>query len=350
LKTSQTANSAIPPIALTMGDPAGIGLDITLATWLQRTARKVPPFVFLGDPALLQERAKQLALDVPCCVVDTPNTAIERFAVCLPILPLSLAEQITPGTPSIAGALAAKAAIEMAVSLVMRGEASAVVTNPIAKNIMVAAGFAFPGHTEFLGALARSHGSDQASTPVMMLCGPDLRVVPVTIHIPLAAVSGTLTQELITTTIRTTAAGLKRWFGIVRPRLAVTGLNPHAGEAGLMGDEEVHIISPALSTLYAEGFDVSGPHPADTLFHERARASYDAAIAMYHDQALIPIKTLAFDEGVNVTLGLPFVRTSPDHGTAFAIAGTGQAHPDSLIAALKMAASMAKCGTMDHTE
>lgn len=332
-----------------MGDPAGIGPDIALGAWLQRTACSVPPFVYLGDPSTLQARAQHLGLNIPCCVVDAPSVAIECFADCLPILPVPLTEQIMPGIPTVAGALTAKTAIEMAVSLVMQGKASAVVTNPIAKNVMAEAGFTFPGHTEFLGALACSHGA-QTNTPVMMLCGPDLRVVPVTIHIPLASVPIALTQDLIISTVRTTSAGLQRWFGIKHPRIAVTGLNPHAGEAGLMGTEEMHVISPALAIPRAEGHDVSGPHPADTLFHLRARQNYDVAIAMYHDQALIPIKTLAFDEGVNVTLGLPFVRTSPDHGTAFAIAGTGQAHPNSLIAALKMAASMAKCGGMDHTQ
>ena len=331
-----------PAIALTMGDPAGIGADITLMAWLRRNAGDVPPFAFIGNLEALRERARLLGLDVPCSPLTDFGAAGRVFADSLPVLPLALGEPVTPGLPSAANAPAAKAAIETAVSLVTRGEASAIVTNPIAKYVMAAAGFPYPGHTEFLGALAREAG--HGATPVMMLCGPDLRVVPVTIHIPLAAVPGALNADLIAATVRVTAAGLTRWFGIARPRLAVTGLNPHAGEGGLMGSEEERIIVPALERLRREGYDVTGPHPADTIFHARARAAYDAAIAMYHDQALIPLKTLAFDEGVNVTLGLPFIRTSPDHGTAFDIAGTGRARPDSLIAALRLAASMARHG------
>jgi 4-hydroxythreonine-4-phosphate dehydrogenase len=251
-----------------------------------------------------------------------------------------LPARVEAGHPASSAAPAITASIELAVRLVMTGKARSVVTNPIAKHVLIAAGFPHPGHTEYLGALARAQGK-QAS-PVMMLCGPDLRVVPVTIHIPLARVPKDLTEERIVETARVTAAGLTRWFGIARPRLAVTGLNPHAGEGGIMGDEEQTIIAPALAALREQGFEVSGPHPADALFHARARQHYDAAIAMYHDQALIPLKTLAFDEGVNVTLGLPFIRTSPDHGTAFDIAGTGKARPDSLIAALRLAARMAE--------
>lgn len=329
------------PIALTLGDPAGIGPDITLAAWLRlrRDAEHLAPFALLGDVALLEARARALGLGVRCVAIGEIGEAGAVFQDALPVLPLALPSPVVAGQPEEANAPAVKASIERAVDLTMRGKALAVVTNPIAKHVLAAAGFGFPGHTEFLGALAREHGA--AASPVMMLSGAGLRVVPVTIHIALARVPKALTAELIIETAHVTAAGLQRWFGIARPRLAVTGLNPHAGENGLMGDEEARIIAPALAMLRREGFDVSGPHPADTLFHARARAGYDAAIAMYHDQALIPLKTLAFDDGVNVTLGLPFIRTSPDHGTAFDIAGTGKARPDSLIAALKLAAEMA---------
>lgn len=325
-----------------MGDPSGIGPDITLMAWLQRDGAGVPPFAFIGCEDVLVSRARLLGLNVPCTRVSDMAAAARVFATSLPILPLTSASTVTAGKPSSASAPAVKAAIETAVTLTLAGEAAAVVTNPIAKHVMAAAGFAHPGHTEFLGALARAAG--HPASPVMMLCGAGLRVVPVTIHIALADVPGALSADLIAETVRVTAAGLRRWFGIARPRLAVTGLNPHAGESGLMGHEEADIIAPALARLRAEGLDVSGPHPADTIFHARARTGYDAAIAMYHDQALIPLKTLAFDEGVNVTLGLPFIRTSPDHGTAFEIAGTGQARPDSLIAALRLAAAMAREG------
>ncbi|MEJ2228535.1 MAG: 4-hydroxythreonine-4-phosphate dehydrogenase PdxA [Alphaproteobacteria bacterium] len=335
------------PVALTMGDPAGVGLDITLMTWLRRNTDNVPPFAFLGDAGALRSRAKQLRLNVPAIPVAHISEAETAFTSILPVLPIPvpLAEPVEAGSPSSANAAAVKASIEAAVALAQSGEASAAVTNPIAKHVMAAAGFPHPGHTEFLGALARDQGAN--ATPVMMLCGLDLRVVPVTIHIALADVPSALTPELIASTARIVAADLRRWFGIDAPRLAVTGLNPHAGEGGLMGTEEQTIIAPAIAALQAEGYAVTGPHPADALFHARARQNYDAAIAMYHDQALIPLKTLAFDEGVNVTLGLPFVRTSPDHGTAFDIAGKGKAHPDSLIAALKLAAKMGAQGSGD---
>lgn len=330
------------PAALTMGDPAGIGPDITLMAWLRRNTDSVPPFAFLGDAGLLRDRARALQLDVPVTTVANIGEAGAVFAHSLPVLPIALAEPAVAGAPSTANAAAITASIEAAVALAFSGEASAVVTNPIAKHVLAAAGFPHPGHTEFLGALTRARGFD--ASPVMMLCGPDLRVVPVTVHIALADVPGALTAERIAAAVRVTAAGLQRWFGIAAPYLAVTGLNPHAGEGGLMGTEEQTIIAPAIAALRAEGYTVNGPYPADTLFHARARKNYNAAIAMYHDQALIPLKTLAFDEGVNVTLGLPFVRTSPDHGTAFDIAGKGMALPDSLIAALRLAASMATHG------
>ena len=328
------------PLALTMGDPAGIGPDIALMSWLRRDAEKLPPFVFVGDARMLGERAGQLGLDVPLAAIEAVGDALTTFPNALPVLPCPLPEQVSAGEPSPAVACAITGAIERAVALTLAGETAAVVTNPIAKHILAKAGFPHPGHTEYLGALAEARGLP--ARPVMMLAGADLRVVPITIHIPLAEVPSRLTAALIIETARVTASGLRRYFGLTAPRLAFTGLNPHAGEDGMLGHEDRDIIVPALAKLRAEGYDVSGPHPADTLFHARARQTYDAALAMYHDQALIPLKTLAFDEGVNVTLGLPFIRTSPDHGTAFDIAGKGLARPDSLIAALRLAAEMAE--------
>jgi 4-hydroxythreonine-4-phosphate dehydrogenase len=329
----------VKPIALTMGDPAGIGPDITLMGWLRRDAEKLPPFAFLGDAALLEARARQLGIGVPLALIDTAEEASTAFAGALPVLPGPRALEVSAGQPSSEAASAITSSIERGVALALSGAAAAVVTNPIAKHILAKAGFPHPGHTEFLGALAQARGL--AATPVMMLCGAGLRVVPVTIHIPLASVPAALTTELIVETARIVARDVRHYFGIAAPRLALTGLNPHAGEDGMLGHEDQAIIVPAIQALRDEGMQVSGPHPADTLFHARARQGYDAALAMYHDQALIPLKTLAFDEGVNVTLGLPFIRTSPDHGTAFDIAGSGKARPDSLIAALRLAAAMA---------
>ena len=328
------------PVALTAGDPAGIGPDITLEAWLRRSADQLAPFALLGDLDHLRSRAALLGLEVPLAPIADISRASALFAEALPVLPVPLPARVEAGRPASTAAPAIKASIEDAVRLAMSGEALAVVTNPIAKHVLIEAGFPHPGHTEYLGALAREQG--EHASPVMMLCGPDLRVVPVTIHIPLARVPLELSAERIVETVRVSAEGLKRRFGIDRPRLAMTGLNPHAGEGGLMGEEEQTIITPAIAALRQQGYEVSGPHPADALFHARARQHYDAAIAMYHDQALIPLKTLAFDEGVNVTLGLPFIRTSPDHGTAFDIAGTGKARADSLIAALRLAVRMAE--------
>jgi 4-hydroxythreonine-4-phosphate dehydrogenase len=325
---------------LTSGDPAGIGPDITLASWWKRRDAGLPAFAVLGDASAFQERAHLLNLDVPCQEIETFDQVAGIFADALPVLPVRLASPVQPGAPNVSAVPAILASIERGVDLALSGEASAVVTNPIAKHVLLQAGFPHPGHTDFLGEVALKRGHQ--AHPVMMLSGAGLRTVPVTVHIPLAVVPRTLTKQMIVDTAMTTASDLKRWFGIVAPRLALTGLNPHAGENGMMGDEEERIIKPAIAALRDAGLTVSGPHPADTLFHERARQTYDAAIAMYHDQALIPLKTLAFDEGVNVTLGLPFIRTSPDHGTAFDIAGSGKARPDSLIAALTLAAQMAR--------
>ncbi len=328
------------PLALTLGDPAGIGPDITLLAWLARSHEPIPPFVLLGDAAVLDERAEALGLRVPIAVIAEAEAAEGRFAEELPVLPIPVAGTVVPGRPDQAAVPAVQQSIEQAVRLVKQDEARAVVTNPISKSMLYRGGFAFPGHTEYLAALAAEGG--KAPHPVMMLAAGPLRVVPVTIHIPLKDVPRALSTELVLSTIEITAADLNRYFGIARPRLAVSGLNPHAGEEGSLGREEIDIIAPAIQAARARGLDVTGPHPADTLFHDAARMTYDAAICMYHDQALVPFKTLAFADGVNVTLGLPFVRTSPDHGTAFAIAGTGKASPRSLIEALRLADAMSR--------
>nr|WP_255726707.1 4-hydroxythreonine-4-phosphate dehydrogenase PdxA [Microvirga sp. ACRRW] len=322
---------------LTQGDPAGIGPELTLQAWLQRDKKKLPPFAVLADPAHLELVAKALGWAVPIASVELSQVT-STFLNALPVLPLKASVSAQAGKPDAASAASVIESIETAVSLVRKGAASAVVTNPIAKHVLYDAGFRHPGHTEFLAALAAEDGNTYH--PVMMLWSEELAVVPVTVHIPLATVPSALTTDLIVLTGRIVARELKDRFGIENPRLAIAGLNPHAGENGSMGSEDQAIIAPAVAALRADGIAVSGPLPADTMFHARARKGYDAALAMYHDQALIPIKTIAFDEGVNVTLGLPFVRTSPDHGTAFDIAGKGIARPDSLIAAIKLAAHL----------
>jgi len=324
------------PLALTLGEPAGIGPDLTLAVWKRRAELDLPPFYLTGDLNFLKSRARLLGLDVPLAAV-APAEATAAFARALPVVPLDLPVTALPGKPDASSAPAAIASIRRAVADVLAGRAAAVVTNPIAKNVLYRSGFAEPGHTEFLAKLS-AEATGRALHPVMMLWSPDLAVVPVTIHLPLREVVTVLTSGLIVETGRIVARDLKERFGIVRPRLAVAGLNPHAGEEGALGEEDHVIVAPAVKQLRAEGIDAIGPLPADTLFHARARATYDVALCMYHDQALIPIKTLAFDNAVNVTLGLPFVRTSPDHGTAFDIAGTGKADPSSLVAALALAA------------
>ena len=327
------------PLALTLGDPAGIGPDITLLAFQARVAERIPPFVLLGDPEVLAARARTLGVAIAIEAIRQPAAATRRFAEALPVLPIAVSGGVVPGRPDPAAAAAIQQSIEHAVALVREGAASAVVTNPISKAVLYRAGFPFPGHTEFLAKLA----GREASNAVMMLVAGDLKVVPVTIHIPLKDVMSALTQSLIVKTLVTTARDLTRYFGMTRPRIAVTGLNPHAGEDGTLGREEIDIIAPAIAAARAQGLDVTGPYPADALFHAEARKTYDAAVAMYHDQALIPFKTLAFETGVNTTLGLPFVRTSPDHGTAFALAGTGRASPRSLIEALRLADAMRAC-------
>ena len=329
----------MPPLALTQGDPAGVGPDITLAAWENRAALNLPPFLYLGDPDVLAARAKTLGRDVPLREAD-PASAAAIFANALPVLPIAAGATVTPGQPDSKTARGTIAAIEMAVALTMGGQTAAVVTNPIAKAVLYEAGFAFPGHTEFLADLA-TRAIGKPLLPVMLLAGPKLRAVPVTIHIALSAVPAALTTELILDTCRIAHADLRDRFGIAAPRLAISGLNPHAGENGTMGREDDAVIRPAIAALQAEGIDARGPLPADTMFHDAARATYDVAICMYHDQALIPAKALGFDDSVNATLGLPFIRTSPDHGTAFSLAGTGAAKADSLIAALRLAGELA---------
>jgi len=326
------------PLALTSGEPAGIGPDVTLKAWLRRDELKLPAFYWLGDTASLYRRAKVLGLNVRLAE-GRPEDANDAFAHALPVVPTGHAASARPGHPDDSSAGAALASIRQAVKDVMDGRASAVVTNPIAKNVLYRAGFRHPGHTEYLAELAAT--KNFTPQPVMMLWSPALAVVPVTIHVSLREALAQLSSDLIATTARIVAAGLKSYFGIAHPRLAVSGLNPHAGEDGSLGTEDKTIVAPAVDLLRGEGFDVRGPLPADTMFHDAARQSYDCAICMYHDQALIPIKTLAFEDAVNVTLGLPFIRTSPDHGTAFDIAGTNKPNPSSLIAALRLAARMA---------
>ncbi|MBX3595986.1 MAG: 4-hydroxythreonine-4-phosphate dehydrogenase PdxA [Rhizobiaceae bacterium] len=325
-------------LALTSGDPSGVGPELALACWRNRTS-DTPPFFLLTDPAFLRSRGQSMGLDIPV-EVTTPQRASQVFDRALPVVELASSLTDSPGQPLAENATGIIEAIDRAVSLTLSGEATAVVTCPIAKKPLYDAGFAFPGHTEYLAHLAEKH-TGKACLPVMMLAGPQLRTIPVTIHIPLADVPAQLTTELIYQTSCIAARDLKARFGIASPRLALSGMNPHAGEGGALGKQDIDVVQPAVDLLVEAGIDARGPLPADTMFHARARQSYDVAICMYHDQALIPAKTLAFDEAVNVTLGLPFIRTSPDHGTAFNIAGRGIARPDSLIAALHMAAAMA---------
>jgi 4-hydroxythreonine-4-phosphate dehydrogenase len=326
------------PLALTFGEPAGIGPDITLKAWLRRDELKLPAFYLLGDRDFLHRRAAALGLKVRLADVRAEG-ALDAFADALPVVATGHAASAQPGLPDDNSADTATASIRQAVGDVLAGRAGAVVTNPIAKSVLYRTGFRHPGHTEFLAELAATGG--HTPQPVMMLWSPALIVVPVTIHVSLREAIAQLSTDLIVTTVRIASAALKTRFGLANPRLAVSGLNPHAGEHGTLGTEDQRIVAPAIEILRAEGIQVTGPLPADTMFHAAARKTYDCAICMYHDQALIPIKTLAFDDAVNVTLGLPFVRTSPDHGTAFDIAGTGRANPSSLIAALQLAARLA---------
>ena len=322
-----------PPMVMTMGDPAGIGPELAISAW-RALASEGPPFFVLAPPGLLGSMAKQLGVQAP--IIETePARVAAVFDRGLPVVPLENPVRCEPGQPNAADAAATLESITRAVQSVRDGAARAVVTNPIAKSVLYEAGFRFPGHTEYLGELAKAWGGPDF--PVMMIWSESLAVVPVTVHVSLSEAPKALSTDLIVKTARVVDDDLRTRFGLTRPRIAVAGLNPHAGEGGAMGSEEATIIIPAIDKLRAEGIDVVGPLPADTMFHASARARYDVALTMYHDQGLIPVKTLAFDEGVNVTLGLPFVRTSPDHGTAFDIAGKGIANPSSLIAALRLA-------------
>lgn len=333
-----STRSAAKPLALTLGEPAGIGPDITIAAWLRRRELNLPAFYLLGDEALIARRAKALGADIRIAAVS-PSEAASAFTDALPVVATGERTMAEPGKPDASSAPAALASIRQAVIDVRAGRAGAVVTNPIAKSVLYRAGFRHPGHTEFLAELAAENS--RVPQPVMMLWSPQLAVVPVTIHVSMRDALAQLNSELIVSTVRIVATELKSRFGIAKPRIAISGLNPHAGEDGSLGHEEQTVIAPALKVLRNDGIEARGPLPADTMFHDAARQTYDCAICMYHDQALIPIKTVAFDDAVNVTLGLPFIRTSPDHGTAFDIAGTGRANPASLIAALKLASRMA---------
>jgi 4-hydroxythreonine-4-phosphate dehydrogenase len=328
------------PLALTMGDPSGIGLDLTISAWKMRDKLALPEFLFIGNKDALLSRAKLLNqdIDVIDCQVDD---VFKHFNQAIPCLNLPCSKEVITGTPTPDNAQTILASIEKAVELTNSGATSAVVTNPISKAVLYDAGFKHPGHTEFLAELAKMPNGE-VPLPVMMLAGPELRTVPVTIHIPLMQVMAHLTTDLIIKTSEITHNDLKYRFGVEHPRLAISGLNPHAGEDGALGHEDAEIIVPAIEALKAKGINVTGPLPADTMFHEDARINYDVALCMYHDQALIPAKALGFHDAVNVTLGLPFIRTSPDHGTAFSIAGKNIARHDSLVAALKMAAKMSE--------
>jgi 4-hydroxythreonine-4-phosphate dehydrogenase len=323
----------VPPIIVSMGDPAGIGPETIAKAWSARDDHALAPFVAVGD-----RRAIERVWRGPVEPITDLRSVADVFAHALPLLTVEDAGDIVPGMPDADGARSALNALEVAAGLARSGAARALVTGPVSKAQLYDVGFTHPGQTEFVAercGIARENA-------VMLLAGPSLRVVPITTHVPLAAVSGLLTVDLVLAKARATARGLKRNFGIAAPRLAFAGLNPHAGESGALGREEIEILAPAIAQLVAEGIDARGPFAADTMFHPRARAGYDVALCCYHDQALVPLKTIHFDEGVNMTLGLPIVRTSPDHGTAFGIAGKDEAHPGAMIAAIAMADAAAQ--------
>ncbi len=330
-----TASSA--PLAIALGDPAGIGPEVILGAWTRlRTERRAPPAFVVGGPELLRAVAEALRIDCPIVPIAEPAEAVFAAAAGLPVM-AGLDAPWRPGQPSPEGAKLALASLQWATKFALSGVATGLVTAPVAKSALAAIGWDYPGQTEFLADACGRPYRDA----VMMLAGPSLRTVPLTVHVALAEVPGLLSADLITHKARIVAAGLRRDFGIASPRLAIAALNPHAGEGGQFGDEEARIIAPAIAALQAEGIDAFGPVPGDALFTPRARTTYDAALAMYHDQALIPIKALEVDEGVNVTLGLSVIRTSPDHGTAFDIAGKGIADPGAMAAAIVMASDMA---------
>lgn len=329
------------PLAMTMGDPAGIGPEITLKAWQRASENRSLEFMVIGPADLYEDMAARLNLAVPIQPITRVNEVKAVFPSALPILDIDMGVPVDPGKADPAHAPAVIASIDKAVELTLAGQTSAVVTNPITKAALYNAGFKHPGHTEYLAAVAARLTRGPEPQPIMMLAAPDLRVVPVTVHIPLRRVPSSLSTERIVRVGRIVAGALRSDFGITAPRLAVSGLNPHAGEDGALGHEDRDIIAPAIRTLETEGIRITGPLPADTMFHAAARERYDAAICMYHDQALVPLKTLDFDRGVNVTLGLPFIRTSPDHGTAHNIAGTGTAREGNLLCALDLALKLA---------
>ena len=337
------AKAIAAPLAVTQGDPSGIGPEIAIKAWLARDAH-TPPWFLLADPQHIARMAQALGLPASVAQV-TPAQAANAFPTALPVVPLKAAVIGAPGQPDPRDAPATLESIERGVMLVRSGQASGLVTNPIAKDVLYKAGFHHPGHTEWLGELAEREWKTGPLRPVMLIWSELLAVVPVTIHLALTRAIAQLTTQAIVETARITAHDYRTRFGIASPRLAIAGLNPHAGENGTMGREDIEIVAPAVAQLQAQGIDAFGPLPPDTMFHAAARARYDVAICMYHDQGLIPAKTLAFDSGVNTTLGLPFIRTSPDHGTAFDIAGKGIANESSLIAAINLAARLVASAT-----
>ncbi len=334
--SSASITTAILPMVASLGDPAGVGPELLAAAWSVRHEQNLAPFFVVGSANVLRAAAQSRGIDLPIHLVGSPDETLIHFDRALPVLDIG---EVTysPGEPSDEGAILALRSLETAIGMVRNGAASALITAPVAKSWLARVGFIHPGQTEFV---AEACGIT-AENAVMMLAGPSLRVVPITVHVPLASVPSLLSAELIRSRSTIAANALARDFGIAAPRLAVAGLNPHAGEDGRMGSEDIEIIAPAVEALRAAGIEATGPLPADGMFHTEARKGYDLAICMYHDQALIPLKALDFDQGVNVTLGLPIIRTSPDHGTAFAIAGQNHANPGAMLAALRMAGECA---------
>jgi 4-hydroxythreonine-4-phosphate dehydrogenase len=327
---------SIAPLAVSLGDPAGVGPELICEAWARREAEELPAFFVCGGSEVLRAAAEARGVAVDIATITSSTEAMATFASGLPVL-AGLEAAYRPGQPDRDGAHLALASLQQATTCVTSGGAAGIVTGPIAKARLAEVGFGFPGQTEFV-ADASGVATDDA---VMMLAGPSLKTVPLTVHVALADVPNLISSDLIVRRARIVATALTRDFGIAKPRLAICGLNPHAGESGRMGREEIEIIAPAIARLQHTGIDASGPHPADTIFAPHLRGTYDVAIAMYHDQALVPLKTLDFDQGVNITLGLPIVRTSPDHGTAFGIAATGKARADAMIAAIRMAGDIA---------
>ena len=329
------------PIAVTIGEPSGIGPEVIIKSWFKRRENMLPPFFVIGSPEIIQKHAEQIRLPIPIEVISGPRETAEAYDQVLPVIDLGLDSDFHFAVPNQNTAQTVISAIDHAVEYIMRGQARAMATAPIHKAALYSAGFTSPGHTEYLAEQVKKHIGKEFQS-VMMLASEELCVVPLTIHEPLHKVPELINHALLVRTIKTIHDSMKKYFGLPSPRIAVSGLNPHAGENNSMGTEDSQIIAPAIEAIKKKGIDVSGPIPADTMFHKAARAQYDVALCMYHDQALIPIKTIDFDAGVNVTLGLPIVRTSPDHGTALNIVGRGTANPTSMINSLKLADRMSK--------